>query len=48
MHLKENNVPQGNMKEVVELLLCFPGSNVAMERMFIYMNYRGLAKQWKH
>jgi hypothetical protein len=33
VHLKENNVPHGNMKDD-ELLLCLPGSTATIERVF--------------
>jgi hypothetical protein len=38
-HLKENNVPHGNMKKAVEYLLCLPGSNASTERVSSRMNY---------
>jgi hypothetical protein len=38
VHLKENNVPHGNMKNV-ELLLCLPGSNASIERVHSHINY---------
>jgi hypothetical protein len=39
VHLKENNVLHGNKKTVAELLLCLPGSNASIERVFSHMNY---------
>jgi hypothetical protein len=39
VHLKENNVPHGNIKKVVELLLCLLGSNASIERVSTRMNY---------
>jgi hypothetical protein len=39
VHLKENNVPHGNTKKVVQLLLCLPGSNASIEGVFSRMNY---------
>jgi hypothetical protein len=38
VHLKENNVPHGNMK-VVQPLLGLPDSNASIERVFSHMNY---------
>jgi hypothetical protein len=32
--LKENNVPHGSMKKVIELLLCLLGSNTSIEKCF--------------
>jgi hypothetical protein len=39
VHLKENNVPYGNMKKVVELLFCMPGSNASIESVSSSTNY---------
>jgi hypothetical protein len=39
VHLKENIVPHGNVKEVVELLLRLPGSNASIERAISCINY---------
>jgi hypothetical protein len=39
VHLKENNISHGNMKKVIELLLCLPGSNAFNGRVFSRMNY---------
>jgi hypothetical protein len=39
VHLKANYVPHGSMRKVVELLLCLPGSNASIERVFSHMNY---------
>jgi hypothetical protein len=38
-HLKENNMLRGNMKKFVELLLCLPGSNAAIEKVFSHIHY---------
>jgi hypothetical protein len=34
VHLKVNNVPHGNMKKAVELLLRLSGSNASIESVF--------------
>lgn len=39
LHMKENNVPHANMKKVVSLVMCLPGSNAFVERVFSCMNY---------
>jgi hypothetical protein len=39
VHLKENIVPHGNMKKVVELVLCLPGANASIEKVSSRMNY---------
>jgi hypothetical protein len=39
VHLKENNVPHGNMKKAAELVLCLSGSNAYSETIFSGMNY---------
>jgi hypothetical protein len=45
VHLKENNVPHGNMKKVVKLLPCLPGSIESIERAFSRVNYIWSEKQ---
>jgi hypothetical protein len=37
VHLKENDVPHGNMNKVVELLSCLPDSNASIERLFSHI-----------
>jgi hypothetical protein len=37
--MKENSVPHGNTRKVVELLLRLPGSNASIEAVFSRMNY---------
>jgi hypothetical protein len=39
VHLKENNLPRGNKKKAVELLLCLPGRNASIGRVFSRMSY---------
>jgi hypothetical protein len=38
VHLKENIVPHGNMKKVVELVLCLSGANASIERVSFRTN----------
>jgi hypothetical protein len=39
VHFKENNVLHGNVRKVVELKFCLPGSNASIERVFARMSY---------
>lgn len=38
LHFKDNNIPYKNLLFLVERLLCLPGTNAPVERLFSVMN----------